>query len=154
MKKAWRQLREALPDNKGRKKNILSLDKLKLHNLKKEKHSHKNFSLGNIKKGPAAPGREKGGGGGGLREVGEQIKRKLSREPPERKDPAFKLFKASAFEKLRNGAKASQWDRGMAPRQNPQKTDNLEGKNPKFGRKTKEKNRAQESRRETAVSSF
>lgn len=163
MKKAWSQLREALPNNKGRKKNILSLDKLKLHNLKREKHSRKKFSLGNIKKGStetASPGGEKGGGG--LRKVREQIKKKLSQEPTERKGSALKLepLKASALEKmrLRNGAKVSQLDVEMhsstAPQQSPKKTDNLERKNLKFGRTTKEKNTAQGSRRETTVQSF
>lgn len=97
VKKAWSRLRGALPYKKHRKKSILSLDKLKLDNLKREKHSQKRFSLpadkkeavslkrlslGNIRKGsiqPASTGR-KDKDGGGLGNVGEQIKRTFSQQ--------------------------------------------------------------------------
>ncbi len=94
-KKAWSQLRRALRNKKHKRKSILSLDKLKLDNLRREKHSLKRFSLptdkkeatllkrlslGNIRKGSiqtAPPGRkEKDGGGPG--KVREQKKRKFS----------------------------------------------------------------------------
>lgn len=92
MRKAWSQLRGALPYKKRRKKSILSLDKLKLDNLKREKNSQKRFSLptdkkeaislkrlslGNTRKGSiqtASPGRKERDGGG-LGKIGEQIKR-------------------------------------------------------------------------------
>ncbi|TMS23300.1 hypothetical protein E3U43_008606 [Larimichthys crocea] len=93
VEKAWCQLKGALPSKKRRKKSVLSLDKLKLDNLKKEKHSQKRFSLstdkkepislkrlslGNIRKGSIqshlSPGRNEKEGGG-LGKVGKQKKR-------------------------------------------------------------------------------
>lgn len=101
--KAWSQLRGALPNKKHRKKNILSLDKLSLDNLRRGKHTQKKkrlsltadkkepislkrFSLGNTRKesvqSVSLGKKEKDGGG--LGEVGEQIKRKLSQDPKKR----------------------------------------------------------------------
>lgn len=98
LSKAWSQLRGALPSKKRKRKSILSLDKLKLDNLKREMHSQKRFSLptdkkepislrrlslGNMRKGPiqtASQGRKERDGGG-LGKVGEQIKRRFSEEP-------------------------------------------------------------------------
>lgn len=103
IKKAWSQVRGALPNKNRRKKSILSLDKLKLHNRKREKHSKKRLSLsdkkepialkrlslGNIKVSieTAPPGREKDGGG--LGKAGEQKKKKISQEPTVRKGSAL-----------------------------------------------------------------
>ncbi|GLD59542.1 uncharacterized protein AKAME5_002387900 [Lates japonicus] len=98
LNKAWNQLQGALPNKKRKRKSILSLDKLNLDNLRKEKHSQKRFSLPTDKKEPislkrfslgnirkesaqtALPGKKEKDGGG-LGKVGEQIKRKFSQEP-------------------------------------------------------------------------
>lgn len=96
VEKAWGQLRGALPSQKRKKKkkSILPLDKLKLDQLRKERHLKKRFSLsaknepiipkrlsvGNLRKGSIKPaGKEKDGRG--LEEVGEQIKRRFSSQP-------------------------------------------------------------------------
>lgn len=89
IEKAWGQLKGALPSQKRKKKkSILPLDKLKLDKLRQEKHFKKRFSLsaknepiipkrlsvGNLRKGSIkTAGKEKDGGG--LEEVGAQIKR-------------------------------------------------------------------------------
>lgn len=107
--KAWSQLRGALPNKKRKKKSVLSLNKLNLDNLKKEKHSQKRFSLSTDKKEPislkrlslgntrkesvqaASPGRKEKDRGG-LEKVGEQIKRKFSQDPKkEDATPSVKL---------------------------------------------------------------
>lgn len=99
LKKTWSQLKRMLP-HKKRKKNALSLDKLSVKKSRKDKHSKKKPSLTANKvptllKGlsmdytkketsqTGSPGRKEKGKGG-LERVGEQIKKKLSKD--EKKD--------------------------------------------------------------------
>ncbi|KAL7404465.1 hypothetical protein ABVT39_015118 [Epinephelus coioides] len=93
LNKAWRQLKGALPNKKRKKKKLpRALDKLKLDNLKKKKHPQRKFSLptdkkeftsskrvslGNMRKeSTTSLGRKEDRGG--LGNVGEQIKKRLS----------------------------------------------------------------------------
>lgn len=100
LKKTWSQLKRVLP-HKKRKKNALSLDKLSVKKSRKDKHSKKKQSLTANKKVPTllkglsmdytkketsqtgSPGRKEKDKGG-LERVGEQIKKKLSKD--EKKD--------------------------------------------------------------------
>ncbi|KAF3687952.1 hypothetical protein EXN66_Car003624 [Channa argus] len=96
LNKAWKHLRRALPSKKPKKKSLLPLDKVNRNNLRKKKPSQKRSSLTTDKKAPislktlslgnvrkdsiqtAPPTEEKDGGG--LGKIGEQIKKKFSKE--------------------------------------------------------------------------
>lgn len=139
MKRAWTQLKGALPNQKRRKTSVLSLDKLRLHNVKKGKNSKRRFSLsnkseptllkrlslGNITKPPQ---RDKDRGG--LGKVGELMKRKSSKDPAGRKDSAVDKIS------LKDGAKVSKLDNNMhsstTVQQEPKKTGKLKMKKSKF----------------------
>lgn len=77
LKKAWRQLKGALPHKKRKKKIPLSLDKLSLDNLKRKKRPQRKFSLPTDKKEFISSKRLSLGN---MRKenVGEQIKKRLS----------------------------------------------------------------------------
>lgn len=145
MERAWTQLKGALPNQKRRKKSVLSLDKLRLHNTRKGKNSTRRFSLsdkseptllkrlslGNIKKASTeklSPQRDKDRGG--LGKVGELMKRKNSKDPGVRKDSAVDKIS------LKDGAKVSKLDNNMhsstAVQQEPKKTGKLKMKKSKF----------------------
>lgn len=92
LNKAWRQLKGVLPNKKRKKKIPRALDKLNLDNLKKKKRPQRKFSLPTEKReftsskrvslvnmrkeSTTSLGRKEDRGG--LGNVGEQIKKRLS----------------------------------------------------------------------------
>lgn len=168
LKRAWTQLKGALPNQKRRKKSVLSLDKLRLDNVRKGKNTKRRFSLsdkseptllkrlslGNTKKvstDKLLPQKDKDRGG--LRKVGELMKRKNSKEPGGRKDSAVDKIS------LNDGAKVSKLDNNMHPSttvlQEPKKIGKLKVKKSKFNIKIQgSAHKPQENQTDTTVHSF
>lgn len=110
MSRAWKGLKGALPHKKRKKRNILSLDRLSLDNLKREQRRFslptnqkeripmKRFSLGEIKKEPQSiqmlslgrRERERGRGG-----AGDPMKRKQSTKNTRKDSKPNKRFSLS-----------------------------------------------------------
>lgn len=168
LKRAWTQLKGALPNQKRRRKSVLSLDKLRLHNVRKGKNSKRRFSLsnkseptllkrlslGNIKKVSTeklSPQRDKDRGG--LGKVGELMKRKNSKDPGVTKDSAVDKIS------LKDGTKVSKLDNNMdsstTVQQEPKKIGKLKMKKSKFNIKIQDSAHIpQENQTDTTVHSF